>query len=128
MDEEYARRSTASADRVLDDADRGRRSGIKVGAAVRRIARECNGTQKDHGVCFDKDGRHIAAQPYNAAPSCGADAYAPGHVFYVRGRGDHGRRGRMTQREAQAIVTAAGRYGAGNGEAGLYRPLMGGDR
>lgn len=121
---DYTDSNPLATAQVFDDVDKDKKDGLKVSTAARRIARECNDTDQELGVHFDKDGRYIAAQPYNATPSGGVDAYAPGHVFYVRGRKDHGQRGHMTQREAQIIVNAVTRYGAGTSEADLYQSLM----
>ena len=81
-------------------------------------------TAQELGIHFDKDGRYIAVQPYNATQSSGFAPYAPGHVFYVRGRKDHIHRGYMTQREAQIIINAVTRYGSRTSEADLYQSLM----
>lgn len=120
MYEDYTCPNTTSMDQVFDDVDKDKKNGLQISTAARRIAKECNDTQKDYGVYFDKDGHFIASKPYNATPSCGVDAYAPGHVFYVRGRKDHSQRGNMTQREAQIIVNATLRYGYGTTEADNY--------
>lgn len=81
-------------------------------------------TAQELGIHFDKDGRYIATQPYNAAPSGGFDPYAPGHIVYVRGRKDHIHRGQMPQREAQIIINAVTSYGAGTSDADLYQSLI----
>ena len=127
MYEDYTDSNPLATAQVFDDVDTDKKNGLQVSTAARRIARECNDTDQELGIHFDQDGRYIAAQPYNATPSGGVDAYAPGHVFYVRGRKDHGQRGHMTQREAQIIINAVTRYGAGTSEADLYQSLMGED-
>lgn len=124
MYEDYTDSNPLATAQVFDDVDTDKKNGLQISTAARRIAKECNDTDHELGVHFDKDGRYIAAQPYNATPSGGVDAYAPGHVFYVRGRKDHGQRGHMTQREAQIIINAVTRYGAGTSEADLYQSLM----
>lgn len=124
MYEDYTESNPIATAQVFDDVDTDKKNGLQISTAARRIARECNSTDKELGIHFDKDGRYIAAQPYNATPSGGVDAYAPGHVFYVRGHKDHGQRGHMTQREAQTIINAVTRYGAGTSEADLYQSLM----
>ena len=124
MHEDYISPNKPSVNQVLDDVDKDKKNGIKVGTVARRIARKCNDTQKDYGVYFDKDGRFIAAKPFTATPSCGVDAYAPGHVFYVQGREGRSQPGRMTQREAQIIVNATLRYGYGTTGALFYLSLM----
>lgn len=124
MYEDYTESNPLTTAQVFDDVDKDKKSGLKVSTAARRIARECNRTDQELGIHFDKDGRYIAAQPYNATPSGGVDAYAPGHVFYVQGRKNHGQPGHMTQREAQIIINAVARYGAGTSEADLYQSLM----
>ena len=121
---DYTDSNPLATAQVFDDVDQDKKNGLKVSTAARRIARECNNTDHELGIHFDKDGRYIAAQPYNATPSGGVDAFAPGHVFYVRGRKDHGQTGHMTQHEAQVIVNAVTRYGAGTSEADLYQSLM----
>ena len=124
MYEDYTDSNPLTTAQVFDDADKDKKNGLQISTAARRIAKECNDTDQELGIHFDKDGRYIAAQPYNATPSGGVDAYAPGHVFHVRGRKDHGQRGHMTQHEAQIIVNAVTRYGAGTSEADLYQSLM----
>lgn len=121
---DYTDSNPLATAQVFDDVDKDKQIGLQVSTAARRIARECNRTDQELGIHFDKDGRYIAAQPYNATPSGGVDAYAPGHVFYVRGRKDHGQPGHMTQREAQIIINAVTRYGVGTSEADLYQSLM----
>lgn len=120
MYEDYTSPNTPSMDQVFDDVDKDKKDGLQISTVARRIARECNDTDKELGVYFDKDGRFIAAKPYTATPSCGVDAYAPGHVFYVQGRKGDSQRGRLTQREAQIIVNATLRYGYGTNEADNY--------
>lgn len=121
MTEEYTSPITADS---FDDAARDKKEGLRIGTVARRIARECNATDQELGIYFDKDGLPINYQPWTAFPSCGREAYAPGYAYFVQGRNRDQQRGRMTQREAQIIVNAIDRYGAGTNAAEDYEVQM----
>lgn len=121
MNAGYATSSTADP---LGDAERDKKEGLRIGTVARRIARECNATDQELGVYFDEEGKPINYQPWTATPGGGTEAYAPGYVYFVQGRHRDQQRGRMSQREAQVIVNAADRYGAGTSAANEYVDQM----
>ena len=103
MPSKLERQARADAEREKDS--------LTITTVARRITRECNDTNDDVQIYFDKDGRYIASHEYGMFPSCGYEAFAPGYAYMLPGcRVSRYERGHMTQRAAQIFINGIDRY------------------